>query len=104
MKNKKIILVVALIIAILIAIVPVVKASDENPLIITGTGNEENNEVANTPVLNNETANTNTNTNAAENKLPQTGVVEDTTLFVFIAICIISAIYAYVKIRNYKNI
>ena len=44
------------------------------------------------------------NTNVAENKLPQTGVAEDTTLFVFIGICLVSAIYAYTKIKNYKNI
>ena len=50
------------------------------------------------PVINN------TQNTASTNTLPQTGVAEDTALFVFIAICIVSAIYAYIKIRNYKNL
>ena len=115
MKNKKIMLVFIAMIVLVMAVTPLVKASDSNPLNIieetnqeTNTNNETstntNNETAvnNTQVVNNEPDTQNTNT--AENKLPQTGVAEDTTLFVFIAICIVSAIYAYIKIKNYKNI
>lgn len=111
MKNKKVMLVFIAMIILVIAITPIVKASDSNPLNIideTDSNNEEtntNNEAPvnnDTPVVNDE-PNTE-NTNAAENKLPQTGVAEDTTLFVFIGICLVSAIYAYTKIRNYKNI
>ena len=112
MKNKKIMLVFIAMIIFVMAIMPIVKASDNNPFNIlneddtNNTQNATNNEKPATnsekPTVNNET-NTE-NTNVAENKLPQTGVAEDTTLFVFIGICLVSAVYAYTKIRNYKNI
>ena len=112
MKNKKIMLVFIAMIILVMAIMPIVKASEENPFNIlneddtNNTQNATNNEKPATnsekPTVNNET-NTE-NTNVAENKLPQTGVAEDTTLFVFIGICLVSAVYAYTKIRNYKTI
>lgn len=112
MKNKKIMLVFIAMIILVMAIMPIVKASEENPFNIlneddtNNTQNATNSEKPATnsekPTVNNET-NTE-NTNVAENKLPQTGVTEDTTLFVFIGICLVSAVYAYTKIRNYKNI
>lgn len=116
MKNRKIMLIFVAMIILVIAVTPIVKASNSNPLNIIDE-EEPNNEVSNneitntnnetpanneTPVVNNE-PNTE-NTNVAENNLPQTGVAEDTTLFIFIAICLVSAIYAYTKIRNYRNI
>ena len=87
------------------AIMPIVKASDKNPFNILNeddTNNTQNATNDEKPTINDE-PNTE-NTNVAENKLPQTGVAEDTTLFVFIGICLVSAIYAYTKIKNYKNI
>lgn len=36
------------------------------------------------------------------NNLPQTGVTEDITVMFFIIVCVILAIYAYKKIRDYK--
>lgn len=122
MKNKKITLAFVAMIILVMAIAPIVKASDSNPLNIIneeGTNNTAtNNEELNTNTSNEATNNTNNtngtltvdnennieNTNVPENKLPQTGVAEDTTLFIFIAICLVSAIYAYTKIRNYKNV
>ena len=116
MKSKKIIFVFGLVIALLLLIiVPSVQATDnDNPLqIING---QSNNEQANNEAGNNETNNVvnneentvpvinNTQNTTSTNTLPQTGVAEDTALFVFIAICIVSAIYAYIKIRNYKNL
>lgn len=114
MKSKKLVLVFGLVIALLLlVIVPSVQATDDNPLqIINGQSNNEqandeannetnnvvNNEENTVPVINN------TQNTASTNTLPQTGVAEDTALFVFIAICIVSAIYAYIKIRNYKNL
>ncbi len=111
MKNKKLIVVFILIVTFLLAMVTCVSASDgvENlPIIDTNpngttanqpTNNElvTNNQENNAPVL---------NTNGVGNNetLPQTGVAGDTTLFVFIGICIASSIYAYVKIRKYNNI
>ena len=112
MKNKKIMLVFIAMIILVMAIMPIVKASDNNPFNILNEDDTNNNQNATNnekpatnsekPTVNNET-NTE-NTNVAENKLPQTGVAEDTTLFVFIGICLVSAVYAYTKIRNYKNI
>lgn len=110
MKNRKIMLIFVTMIILVIAVTPIVKASNSNPLNIIDE-EDQNNDVSNndtqntnneTPVVNNE-PNTE-NTNVAENNLPQTGVAEDTTLFIFIAICLVSAIYAYTKIRNYRNI
>ena len=46
---------------------------------------------------------TNRTTNTASgNNLPQTGVTEDITVMFFIVVCVILAIYAYKKIRDYK--
>ena len=36
------------------------------------------------------------------NDLPQTGVTEDITVMFFIIVCVISALYAYGKIRKYN--
>lgn len=115
---KNVILVSGLVLVIMFGLVSPVLATDTNgavdlPIISNNevtTGNNEqanntvaNNEVNNTePELNNENVN---NSNAVANgTLPQTGVTEDATIIFFIAICIISAIYAYKKIRDYKNI
>lgn len=112
MKNKKIMLVFIAMIIFVMAITPIVKASDNNPFNILNeddTNNTQNATNDEKPAANNEKPTINDepnteNTNVAENKLPQTGVAEDTTLFVFIGICLVSAIYAYTKIKNYKNI
>lgn len=112
MKNKKIMLVFIAMIILVMAIMPIVKASDNNPFNILNeddTNNTQNATNDEKPAANNEKPTINDepnteNTNVAENKLPQTGVAEDTTLFVFIGICLVSAIYAYTKIKNYKNI
>ena len=41
-------------------------------------------------------------TNSAGNVLPQTGITEDITVMFFIVVCVVSAIYAYKKIRDYN--
>ena len=121
MKNKKIILVFILIIMCLFMTISRVKAT--NPLDVKDiTGNQEqtggNTQTPDTntqptpvpsptpsPSPTAPTSNGNTNGNSAQtNSLPDTGVAEDTALFVFITICVASSIYAFVKIRNYKNI
>ena len=113
MKNKKIMLVFILIIAYLFIMIVGVKAT--NPLPIIDSNNEQNQGVNDT---NTEPTNTqptptqptpsqtgNSNGNSAQtNSLPDTGVAEDTALFVFITVCVASSIYAFVKIRNYKNV
>ena len=97
MKNKKIMLVFIAMIIFVMAIMPIVKASDNNPFNILNeddTNNTQNATNDEKPAANNEKPTINDepnteNTNVAENKLPQTGVAEDTTLFVFIGICLV---------------
>ena len=43
-----------------------------------------------------------TNTTNETQKLPQTGVTEDITVMFFIIVCVVSAIYAYKKIKDYN--
>jgi len=116
MKNKKLMIVFILVVAFLLLMVTYTKATNDVaplPTIVTGNNeanNPSNNETNNTATnaeLNNNTLNIsgNTGNNAVKNDtLPQTGVQEDTTLFIFIGICIISAIYAYFKIRKYNSV
>lgn len=47
-------------------------------------------------------ANSSANSATAGNNLPQTGVTEDITVMFFIVVCVIAAIYAYKKIRDYR--
>lgn len=47
-------------------------------------------------------ANSSANQSTAGNNLPQTGVTEDITVMFFIVVCVIAAIYAYKKIRDYR--
>ena len=110
MKNKKCILVFVLMIAFLLVTATFSSATNDNPLEIIRDNNTTSNNQTNTGANNEQnlapitsTNNTNNN-NAANNTLPKTGVAEDTTLVVFIAVCVVSAVYAFVKIRNYKNV
>ena len=48
-------------------------------------------------------SNRTTNSTTSGNNLPQTGVTEDITVMFFIIVCVVSAIYAYKKIRDYRN-
>ncbi len=121
MKNQKYVIVFTLIAAILLIMVSGVVNASSSPLNLQVEDQTPTNE-ANEPVNNNQPQNNAGQNNAAPNNavpnntvpnntannktnsLPQTGVAEDTALFVFIAICVVSAIYAFVKIRNYKNV
>lgn len=111
MKNQKIILVFALIAVFLLVMTSLVSATDNNTIQINPPVGAGNNQVTNDQQSNqlnitgqNNTVTNNQVNNSTNNTLPQTGVVEDTTLFVFIAICVVSAVYAFIKIRNYKNV
>lgn len=44
----------------------------------------------------------NNTTNDATNTLPQTGIGDNTGMIIIVGICVISAIYAYKKIRDYN--
>lgn len=124
MNNKKLTMIFILIIALLFATITYVSASDipgDLPILtgnnvvnnenigandpITGEPVGNNNIVNNESVVNNEPATNNSvANNIVNNTLPTTGVAGDTTLFVFITICIASAVYAYIKIRKYNNL
>ena len=118
LKVEKIII-LSIILFLFIGLFSQVKATNTlnlNILFNTNTTTEE--PTTNTADTNNTTNTTNTvnntttgnlivqpNTNRAGssgNSLPQTGVTEDITVMFFIVVCIIAAIYAYKKIRDYK--
>ena len=117
LKFKKIV-VLLVILLLLVGIAVQVQASNtlnlDDLLNSNTTSNTTTNTTANTTT---NTTRTNTlnvttgnsivqpNTNRAGssgNSLPQTGVTEDITVMFFIVVCIIAAIYAYKKIRDYR--
>lgn len=117
MKNKKLMIVSILVIALVLLMSSYVKATGNTPIIDMNNLVVDNNDITNEPTGNSATdplpiqnvggennSTNNENVNKANETLPQTGVAGDTTLFIFIAICIGSAIYAYLKIRKYNNI
>ena len=78
----------------------------DNTTIITGNeyGNAQQPDVDNT----NTNSNTNNtvkkyNTNNSKEDLPQTGI-EDYNIGILLIICVASAIFAYKKVNDYKNI
>lgn len=117
LKSKKMMIVIftVVIIAIVGMIGLEVYAAD-NPIDLDITGinqqSDANQIIANQIIANQIAANqvaanstiiqptTNTSTNSET--LPKTGVTEDITVMFFIIVCVISAIYAYKKIRDYK--
>ncbi len=115
MKNKKLIIVFMLVITFLALMVTFTKAADNDnevgqlPTIDSGNNpSNQNSPTTNTPAPitnNNVEPVTNNSTNGtSQNTLPQTGVAGDTALFVFIGVCVVSAVYAYFRIRKYNNI
>lgn len=119
-KMKKVIMVamIVLISCALVVMSTTVKATD-SALDISGdlnistgnatTANTTNgnitpsmNTTGNSDVIQPVTSNT-TEGNSTTDTLPQTGVTEDITVMFFIVVCTVSAIYAYKKIRDYKN-
>ena len=116
-KTKELIICIISIVALVLAITTNVFAAgvqDLNALL----GNTSNNDFGQIPEITNNTVNTNTNTNIntntnvnanvnvnkntnnTTNTMPNTGVSYSSV--VIIAICGISAIYAYKKIRDYN--
>lgn len=128
-KTKELIICLSLIFALVMVIATNVFASeiqDINALLGNTTNNEfepigdipgvttqnntvenntiENNTTTNNTITNNTTTNNTVSTNTAKNNttnsMPNTGI--ESTSIVIIAICIISAVYAYKKIREYN--
>lgn len=74
----------------------------------TNTGNTNTNAIASNSSNTNNTNTSNTNTNNssvyANSNLPSTGIGESLPLALLVVVCVISAIYAYKKIKDYRNI
>ena len=69
---------------------------------VNNTVNETTNNTTNNTVTNNTVTNTNTNkVNSLTNTLPKTGI-EDSPAAIIMIIGVISAVYAYKKIRDYN--
>lgn len=86
--------------------------ADNTPIIIGGSTNTENNTASNTPstnvASNNVTQPTtissyNNTANKVSSTLPKTGEADVYIVSILIAVCGISAVYAYKKIRDYNN-
>lgn len=121
LKLRKV-LVLLVILLLLVGIAVQVQASDLidiGNLITNGNTTENTTTNTTTNTATNIATNTTTNTTAnttgnsvvqpatnnagsSGNNLPQTGVTEDITVMFFIIVCVIAAIYAYKKIRDYK--
>ncbi len=80
---------------------------------LTTTNTTQNPPTTTNTTTNTTTTNTTTNTTARVNtvtnlvggnnqNLPQTGDASDYAIFLFIAVCVVVAIYAYKKYRNYN--
>lgn len=118
MKNSKLAkLVLVVLIGVMITCVGIdVFAADNNTYqdlgsVLNSTGNNAaggNNTIGGNNTLNTNALTNNTAKNVANNMtnttLPKTGVANSTSVIVLITICGISAIYAYNKIKDYKNV
>ncbi len=116
MKSRKLVVVMILMVTFLSLMVTCVKADDMGllPTITKGnnqTGNNQagnnqtSNNVINEPITgNNQTKNNTSNDTNANTDLPQTGVAGNTTLFVFITVCVASAVYAFIRIKKYNDV
>lgn len=125
LKSKKLFILLVVVAVVMSLMTVTVKASSGNilnldDLLQNGTNTTQNPDDSNSNVVANEVdepANTQTNTSGggqvvqpntnsdnseAANNLPQTGVTEDITVMFFIVVCVILAIYAYKKVRDYK--
>lgn len=109
-KTKELIICLIAVIALILTITTNVFATqDINSLMGNNAANAENNDfqqIGDTNTNINTNTNTNTNTNVANNNvnkvatIPYTGI--DYSVVLIIAICGVSAIYAYKKIRDYN--
>lgn len=117
MKNSKLVKIV-LIIMISLAIIVAAKGSfavtslDPNSLTGLTTNNTVenssnttlNNTTTNLVLTTNNTTTTNVSNNASNTSLPKTGVADSMPIVVIAVVLGISAVYAYKKMEDYKNI
>ena len=109
MKNRKIMLIFIAIVMIIMAIAPVVYASNEEGLPVIETNEDLNNSnTDNNQANNNENTNNNAVLNAntdtsTENKLPQTGALVSSTVIVFIGLILLCAGALLLKKKSKYN-
>lgn len=122
-KIRDLVICALALIVLVLAITTNVFATGDTPNLVADLGNNNNNSNNNflqiengtlnnananqAPVNNalnntNSNANTNNNVNANKTAIPYTGV--DYSVIFIIAVCGISAVYAYKKIRDYKSL
>lgn len=112
LKSKKIILAVLTIMLIVSLVSPVLATSGGLQVINENTQSDNNTLSNNTPTNNTNTNTNNTNINTSNNNtsrynnntntLPKTGV-NDYSIALIIIVCLVSAVYAYKKIRDYNK-
>ena len=99
--NVKIVSVVILILMLLIGFSSNILATDDsnrNTIPYVNTVNTDNTDNTDNNTINNNVSNYNNTTNTTT--LPKTGI--DYSIFVIIGICIVSAVYSYIRIRKYR--
>ena len=103
---------------LIFAITPVYAATDEGFEDVFNMTNTGNTNTGNTNTGNTNTRNTNTNTNTGNvqnlnalrntanttNTLPKTGIEDSLPTVLLVVVFAISAVYAYKKIKDYRNI
>ena len=105
LKSKKIILAVLTIMLIVSLVSPVLATSGGLQVINENTQSDNNTLSNNTPTNNTNINTSNNNTsryNNNTNTLPKTGV-NDYSIALIIIVCLVSAVYAYKKIRDYNK-
>lgn len=71
---------------------------------LTGTLNTNNTSVSNNTATVNNVLTTNNTSNYSNTALPNTGIEDSIPAIMFVVVFGISAVYAYKKIQDYKNI
>ena len=95
------------IVAILMLITNSVYAADT--IVLSPTDNNtatDNSAVANNSALTSTLTPTTpvNNTSTLNSNLPKTGIADNTVVFIVVGVCVVAAIYAYKKVRDYKGI
>ena len=75
-----------------------------NNAVLNSSSAQNRSNTLNTSAITNNTSNRTNTSNSANTSLPKTGVESAVPVVLIIVICGISAVYAYKKIKDYRNI
>lgn len=81
--------------------------SPTEDVVATSDGNNNTNKPTGIQLSSNNNTNrntNNTNSNKTNTNLPKTGMEDNTMLFIVLAVCGVSAVYAYKKVADYKKL